>query len=143
MTTYTPSRSRAFSLIELLVVISIMAILLAIAIGSFTAASRSARNSKRRADMETLRQAMVVYKADTGAYPTSLAGVQAILEAGYVSPPFPTNPKGQNYITGVDGGGFTSTTQFCFCVATEGAKGNSDAACAWNPTGSFYCVKNP
>ena len=48
-----------FSLIELMVVVSIMAILAVIGLGGFANAQRKARDSRRKADVKTIQNAMV------------------------------------------------------------------------------------
>lgn len=89
-----------FTLIELLVVATIIVVLSAIGMVSFTNAGRSARNAKRQADLETVRQALVLYKSDTGTYPTTTAGATNAKYnimiggmSGYVSTPTPVDPK--------------------------------------------------
>lgn len=62
-------KKNGFTLIELLVVATIIVVLSAIGLVSFTNAGKSARNSKRKSDLETVRQALVLYKSDTGSYP--------------------------------------------------------------------------
>ena len=62
-----------FSLVEILVVISIIAILSALFISQTTGiAQQKARDSKRRADLETIRAALEIYRSDCGSYPASL-----------------------------------------------------------------------
>jgi type II secretion system protein G len=63
---------KGFTLIELLVVISIIGILLALSIFGLQGARKSARDSKRKADIELIRSGIEIYKADCNAYPTSL-----------------------------------------------------------------------
>lgn len=69
------SRSRhsanksGFSLIELLVVATIMIVLMTIGIVSYQSASRNSRNSKRKTDLESVRQALVMYHNDGNDYP--------------------------------------------------------------------------
>ncbi|MCL4208570.1 hypothetical protein KJZ63_02975, partial [Patescibacteria group bacterium] len=53
-----------FTMIELLVVTTIIIILTSIGLVSYTSANRSARNGKRKADMEMVRQALVLYRTD-------------------------------------------------------------------------------
>lgn len=95
-----------FTLIELLVVATIIVVLSAIGLVSFSTAGKSARNSKRKADLETVRQALVLYKSDTGTYPVLSPGTHARYEnllstylspGNYISDPTPDDPKaGQN-----------------------------------------------
>jgi type II secretion system protein G len=63
---------KGFTLIELLVVISIIGILLALSIFGLMGARESARDSKRKADIELIRSGIEIYKADCNVYPTSL-----------------------------------------------------------------------
>lgn len=58
-----------FTLIELLVVISIIAILTTVATVSYTDAQKKSRDSKRKADMAAIQQALEVFYSDRGAYP--------------------------------------------------------------------------
>lgn len=59
---------RAFTMIELLVVATIVIILTTLALVSFAQANMSVRNSKRKADLETMRQALMLYRQDNGYY---------------------------------------------------------------------------
>ena len=61
--------SNGFSLIELLVVITITVILMSIGMVSYTKAGQTTRNGKRQQDLETLRQALVLYRVNEGQYP--------------------------------------------------------------------------
>lgn len=60
-----------FTLIELLVVISIIGILIALSAVAFQSSRASARDAKRKADLETIRSALEMYKTDCGSYPLS------------------------------------------------------------------------
>ncbi len=63
---------KGFTLIELLVVISIIGILLALSIFGLMGARESARDSKRKADLELVRSGIEIYRADCNVYPISL-----------------------------------------------------------------------
>jgi len=62
-----------FTLIELLVVISIIGILIALSGFGLQGARKSARDARRRADIEQMRSALELYKSDCGDYPASAA----------------------------------------------------------------------
>lgn len=64
--------TKGFTLIELLVVISIMGILLALSVFGMQDARRASRDGKRKADIEQIRSALEMYKADCSTYPTSI-----------------------------------------------------------------------
>lgn len=91
-----------FTLIELLVVSTIIVVLSAIGMVSFANAGRGARNAKRKSDLETVRQALVLYKSDEGTYPVLIGETNANYETvvglanlgdGYISSPTPADPK--------------------------------------------------
>jgi len=63
------SRSRAFTLIELLIVVAIIAILAAIAVPNFLEAQTRAKVSRVRADMRTAKTAIESYAVDNNKYP--------------------------------------------------------------------------
>jgi prepilin-type N-terminal cleavage/methylation domain-containing protein len=61
----------AFTLIELLIVVAIIAILAAIAVPHFLAAQTRAKVSRVRADMRTVATALESYRTDWAVYPSS------------------------------------------------------------------------
>jgi len=67
-----------FSLIELLVVISLIGILLAISTSAYSQSKKSARDAKRKADMEQIRSALEIYRNDCKEYPKSDEPVELI-----------------------------------------------------------------
>ena len=60
---------RAFTLIELLIVVAIIAILAAIAVPNFLEAQVRAKVSRTRADMQAVGTAVETYRVDRNAYP--------------------------------------------------------------------------
>src|SRR3989344_4750312 len=58
-----------FTLVELLIVITIISTLSGIGFAVFGNATRNARDAKRKADLEQIRTALEMYKADNGRYP--------------------------------------------------------------------------
>ena len=62
-----------FTLIELLVVIVILAILAAIALPKFMDSSTRSKESALKSDLKILRNAVTLYKTDTGLFPLTLA----------------------------------------------------------------------
>jgi len=65
--------SRAFTIIELLVVIGIIAILMGVLIGTFSGSSESARAAKCQANMHNLAMAVQAYGMATNYYPRASA----------------------------------------------------------------------
>ncbi len=68
-----------FTLIELLVVISIIGILLAVSIFGLQGARESARDNRRRADLELIKSGLELYKSDCGDYPAALTAGGALV----------------------------------------------------------------
>lgn len=64
-----PNKKTGFTLIELLVVISIIAILSVIGLASYSSTQASARDARRKGDLEALTKALEQYKTVSGAYP--------------------------------------------------------------------------
>lgn len=60
---------KGFTLVELLVVISIMGILTVISLASFTSAQIKARDAQRKSDLEQTAKALMLYYSDTGTFP--------------------------------------------------------------------------
>lgn len=68
---------KGFTLVELLIVIIIIAVLAAIAIPKFSNSSTRSRESSLRANLKLVRNAVDLFRADTGAFPASLAALSA------------------------------------------------------------------
>lgn len=88
-----------FTLVELMVVIGLLGVLSLIGMTVYTTSQQRARDARRKTDMETLRQAVELYKADNNAYPnytgrTDLTGFKNLLSPTYLSSTnFPTDPQ--------------------------------------------------
>lgn len=65
-------RYSAFTLIELLVVVSIIAILMGLSFFGLQGARESSRDGRRKADLESIRSGIEIYKSDCNEYPSSL-----------------------------------------------------------------------
>lgn len=73
--------ARGFTLIELMIVVSIVGILATIAVPSYQSSLVKAREAVLRQDLFTLRELLDHHRADKGKYPPSLEG---LVTAGYV-----------------------------------------------------------
>lgn len=71
-------RPAAFTLIELLIVVAIIAILAAIAVPNFLEAQTRAKVSRTQSDLRTLSVAMESYVVDNNKYPTFFLGIREI-----------------------------------------------------------------
>lgn len=89
-----------FTLVELLVVISIISVLMAVLFASFSSARESARDSARQSDLKELQLAIELYKSQNGEYPAQGCGTPGSSWAG----PGPQPSWGANcdvYIVGL------------------------------------------
>jgi prepilin-type N-terminal cleavage/methylation domain-containing protein len=144
-------KKKGFTLFELLVSISIIAILTAMATISYGSAQKKARDSKRVQDMLNIQKAeeqifMLNNANYLGVAPATggcNAGGAAWTVNGTVilqSPP--EDPKTSYATYNYSSCGPNS---YCFCAHLEGNTGNSSInnCTGWvNGTGAFYCVIN-
>ncbi|NMB56323.1 type II secretion system protein [Candidatus Beckwithbacteria bacterium] len=65
-------KQKAFTLIELLVTITIVVILSTVGLANYASVAKKGRDSRRQADLEQIRGALELYKADNGSYPEDL-----------------------------------------------------------------------
>jgi general secretion pathway protein G len=140
-----------FTLIELLVVIVIIGVLMGILLVSYQGTRVTARDGKRKADLEQIRSALELYHLDCGYYPTSISSTGGSLSASctgstsvtYMSQvpqdPLPTIYKylyqhedNHHYdlYAYLEGGGTTITTKDCNQPGGETKKCNYQV---WEP----------
>lgn len=128
-------QQKGFTLLELLVVISIIGLLLAMGTVAFSTAQQRGRDSKRRADMQQLQKAFEQYNADNGSY-ESCANMA---DAQYLPGGLPTDPRPANNYTCTG-----SATTYCACAQLEdiGSGNATDASCSFAQSGNYYCVSS-
>lgn len=140
------NKKRGFTLFELLVSISIIGIMVALAMVSYSSAQKKARDARRKEDIKSVQTAAeqyysmanYVYPTSTAAPTTWTVGGRAVLEK------FPTDPKS----TGWTGYTYNIGTTYCVCAAVESvSNGNSsnnscNFASAAGGTGPYFCAKS-
>ncbi|PIS09681.1 hypothetical protein COT75_00595 [Candidatus Beckwithbacteria bacterium CG10_big_fil_rev_8_21_14_0_10_34_10] len=107
---------KAFTLIEVLVATTIIAILTAIAVNSYASAQKKSRDGKRKADLETVRSALEMYRVDVGSYPSGVtyaAMINNLITANYLKTT-PADPKPSEYNYE-----YTSTNVYSYCICAH------------------------
>jgi len=114
-----------FTLIEVLVAATIIALLTSIGVVSYQAANRQARDAKRKADLEQIRAALQIYRGDCGTYPASVSFGGPLTGACPTTTTYmqqvPQDPKGGYYQYSQQGGG----TSYVLCACLEGGGGTT------------------
>lgn len=138
--------SKGFTLIELIIVMVTIAILSGLSLFALQGARRQGRDARRRSDLESVRSALELYKADCNLYPASLPAVGSALSATctgssntYIQsiPGDPTSSANYYYNR-------TSTTTYDLCSHLEDSSAGAPAGCAsCDPSPCRYRVRNP
>lgn len=132
-------KKKAFTLFELLVSISIIGILVAVASTSYGAAQKKARDTRRMEDLNNIQKALEQYYGANGAnYPATSGN----LGTTYIQS-WPKDPKSGSAYT------YQFNTplagSYCVCTLLDSGNGNSsDAVCSTFVAsgGAYYCVKS-
>ena len=88
-----------FSLLEMLIVVSIILVIATIAVPKFSSAGDKANKAKIQADLRTISNAAAVYQFDTGAYPDT---IETLAEKEYLEF-VPKPPAGAEQYSIADG----------------------------------------
>lgn len=129
--------NKGFTLIELMVAITILAILATIGMTLFSDVQKKGRDSRRKGDVDAMSKALESgYNAQTGLYPVAYT---ATMFASGLTPVDPKNTAPYVYTTTGLG-----TATYTVCAQLENTSGNfTDAGTTGNATntGTFYCKK--
>lgn len=145
-------KNNGFTLFELLVSISIIGIMTALATVSYSGAQKKARDARRVEDIKAIQVAAEQYYSQS---PTYLYPVTNMYTAGKVWTSavgttilaiYPSDPKGSTYGS-YSCGATCNVSGYCICALVEdSANANADGTCNFSPVApavkDHYCAKN-
>lgn len=96
-------RARGFSLMEMMVVLVLIGLLAAVVASNVRSYLVKGRQTAARADIAVIEQALAMFYAEYGRYPTSQEGLEALVRPSerLPEPPllkFPKDPWGRPYV---------------------------------------------
>lgn len=96
---------KAFTLVELMVVIMIIAVLAAMVVPRLISRTEQANEAKAIADLTNMYKMLQTYRIDVGEYPTNEEGLNGLFESNvdgwkgpYLEGTLPVDPWGMDYI---------------------------------------------
>ena len=129
------NKQKGFSLIELIVVMTIIMVISVVGIVTFTGTNEKARDSKRMADLEKIRVALELYKQENGIYPTD---AETYLVTEFLQE-WPSDPKDYDYV-------YTQVTSYTYTLDAYLESGGTSVgtSCGGSPAVTCnYRVRNP
>ena len=135
----TQNRSRAFTLIELLLVLVILGILAAIVVPKFAGRTDDARNAAAKTQIAGFSTALDAFEVDTGGYPKGSEGLLDLVHApreatGWKGPymkEIPLDPWGHPYVYACPGRNNPSSYDI-YSLGTDGREGTEDDITNWS-----------
>jgi general secretion pathway protein G len=94
---FSTRRPRGFTLIEIMVVITILGVLAALIVPRVVGRTDDAKIAAAKQDIASIMQALKLYRLDNGRYPTTDQGLQALLTRP-TTEPMPSNWKQGGYL---------------------------------------------
>ncbi len=94
-------KSKGFTLVELLIVISIIGVLTTLLMANFIGVRQRARDAQRKSDLRQIQSAFELYRSDQGSYPTILLDSPSPIKSPDGSATYmqkvPKDPSGSSY----------------------------------------------
>ena len=135
-----PRLRSAFTLIELLLVLVILAILAAVVVPKFTNKSEMARKAAAKTDIANLETALDSFEVEAGRFPTTEEGLGALIQAPanvkawggpYIKRGIPNDPWGHPYAYRFPGQ-YNANGYDLFSFGPDGNEGGGDDVDNWS-----------
>ena len=104
---FAARRQRGMTLIEILVVLVLIGVVMGVVAGNFIGRGEEAKRKAAKIEIEQIGQTLDLYKLETGRYPTTQEGLQALISAPagvnnwngpyWKKPTVPKDPWGNEY----------------------------------------------
>lgn len=130
-------KSEGYTFIEIMIVIVLMGLMMAIALTAYAGVRKSSRDGTRKADLETIRSSLEMYRSDEGSYPAQASD----LVTDYLQslPKDPTTAVDYPYTRSG-----TNVNNYVLCASLELGSGNLTSACgSCGSRDCNYLVRNP
>lgn len=132
------NKNSGFTLIEVMVVVVILGILAAVVVPKIMSRPEQARIVKVKQDILAIQSALDLYKLDSGYYPSTDQGLQALVSKPTVDP-IPRNWKSDGYLQQLPADPWGQNYQYIndndklriFSYGAKGKEGNSEIG-NWN-----------
>ncbi len=141
MKTCRRNRAQAFTLIELLLVMVILTILAAVVVPKFTNRSEQARETATKTDIANLEIALDSYEIDTGKYPSTDEGLEALIDepsssitnwrGPYIKKGIPKDAWGNSYVYKYPGD-HNENGYDLYSYGSDGKSGTDDDIVNWS-----------
>ena len=117
-------RNAAFTLLEMVIVLGIIAMIMGGAIFAMKGISDGARPTQAKADMNAFISALKLYKLNNNGYPSTQDGLQALVSPSGIKK-IVKDPWGREYIYRFPGK--TNSNEFeIICLGADGQEGTKD-----------------
>ena len=131
--------ARAFTLVELLLVLVILAVLAMVVVPKFTGRSEQARETAAKTDIANIETALDAFEVDCGRFPSTEEGLGVLLQspAGvqnwrgpYIKRP-PVDPWGNAYVYRYPGAHNVGSYDLC-SMGPDGREGGDNDISNWS-----------
>ena len=136
----SPHRHSAFTLVEMLLVLVILAVLAAIVIPKFSGRTQQAKITAATSQINSIEMALDAFEVDNGYYPTGASGLGALLDqpnnapnwkGPYLKKGVPADPWGNPYLYTYPGKNNPQGYDL-MSVGPDGREGGGDDITNWD-----------
>ncbi|MEX2013270.1 MAG: type II secretion system protein GspG, partial [Candidatus Levyibacteriota bacterium] len=140
------------TLVELLIVISIIGVLTTLLMANFIGVRQRARDGQRKSDLRQLQSALELYRSDQGSYPVLIPNCSSSVKSPDCSTStymqnVPADPMGPSYYNGGNyyflSNGTTYTLGSCLENSSDSQGTSTSPGGSGCPSNFYYVLNNP